>query len=306
MSRRVSRVRLPVSKGVLKEILEVGFIQTVVDEQMAWLKPQPHLQMSRIAERKVWQEIKKGFVNLKDHSIQPNIVILPELTIPNGQLNGLKNLCKAIRSVVIAGMDFEVSGTGMVRNRAVILVPQRWPDKSLKVKRVSHTYFGKAFPSNYEKSLIEDVKRQGHPRQIKFMADLTMYILDAGGHGTIGVAICSDFYDIERFLIYKGRIHHMIVIAHNRDTNSFYFLAEAISRLVYCNVVICNTGFYGDSLAFCPYDEPYERIVYRHEGQGLFSTQVIKLPVFDLDQAQRGNNLGKKFKSLPPGYIKLN
>jgi hypothetical protein len=221
-------------------------------------------------------------------------------------LNDLKALCKAIRSVVIAGLDFEVVGGQKVRNRAVILVPQGWPDKSLKVKRASHTYFGKAFPSDYEKRLIADVKQQGHLSQIRFMADLSMYILDAGWHGTIGVAICSDFYDIERFLIYKGRIHHMIVIAHNKDTNSFYFLAEAISRLVYCNVVICNTGFYGDSLAFCPYDKPYERIMYRHEGQNLFSTQVIKLPVFELDQAQRGNDPEGKFKSRPPDFLKLN
>jgi len=34
-----------------------------------------------------------------------------------------------------------------------------------------------------------------------------------------------------------GVVPHMIVIASNRDTNSFYFLAEAISRLVYCNVI---------------------------------------------------------------------
>jgi hypothetical protein len=306
MSRPVKRKTLAVSKRPLKEYLEIGFVQTVIDGRMAWRKPQPRLHMSRITERKVWQEIKKGFVNLKDHSIQPNIVILPELTLPTGRLNDLKGLCMAIRSVVIAGLDFEVIGAEKVRNRAVILVPQRWPDKSLKVKRASRTYFGKAFPSDYEKSLIADVNGQGHPSQINFMADLTMYILDAGRYGTIGVAICSDFYDIERFLIYKGRIHHMIVIAHNKDTNSFYFLAEAISRLVYCNVVICNTGFYGDSLAFCPYYKAYERIIYRHEGQGLFSTQVIKLPVFELDQAQRGNDPEGKFKSRPPGYSKLN
>ena len=84
------------------------------------------------------------------------------------------------------------------------------------------------------------------------------------------------------------------------DTESYLFIAEAIARLVYCNVVICNTGFYGDSLAFSPYHNSYKRYICRHKGQKLFSTQVIQLPVKSLIEAQQKGS--KLFKSQPPGY----
>jgi hypothetical protein len=129
-----------------------------------------------------------------------------------------------------------------------------------------------------------------------------MYIFHADGFGSIGIAICSDFFDLERFVIYKGRIQHLIVIAHNIDTESYYFLAEAIARLVYCNVVICNTGFYGDSIAYAPYSESYNRYIYRHKGKGLFATQVVHLPVESLIAAQKMNDKTQTFKSAPPGY----
>jgi hypothetical protein len=71
-------------------------------------------------------------------------------------------------------------------------------------------------------------------------------------------------------------------------------------------VVICNTGQYGHSVVFSPFAEPYKRIIYRHQGNNLFSHQLVELPVRDLDAAQRGQKgfVGNNFKGLPPGYEK--
>lgn len=129
-----------------------------------------------------------------------------------------------------------------------------------------------------------------------------MYLIDAGKYGKIGLAICADFYDIERFTIYRGRIQHLFIIAYNKDVKSFYYLAEAISRIVFCNVVICNTGFYGGSIAFAPYQEDYKRYVYKHEGGNLYTNQIILLPVSGLQVAQKSGE-NEKFKGRPPGYV---
>jgi hypothetical protein len=182
------------------------------------------------------------------------------------------------------------------------LIPQNWPDRTLKSRGVSHIFFGKTFASEDELGLINKVANYNPTVRYRFIPDPSMYILYAGPYGVIGIAICSDFYDVERFVIYKGKIHHMIVIAHNKDTDSFYYLAEAISRLVYCNVIVCNTGYYGDSLAFSPYRETFKRIIYRHRGQQLFNMQVVKVPVWGLHEAQRKNDPHKEFKLPPPGY----
>ena len=285
---------LALQKNKLDDYLKVGFIQTVIDEKLAWESYPPSLNMKPIVEMKVWQEIKNGFCSLSPE--QPNIIVLPELTLPHGYEKQLKGLSKAIGAIVIAGLDFEQFGSRGVKNKAIVVIPENWPEPK-KSKRVSSVYFGKTFFSDAEKDFFKKFKYKPFP-------DTSTYIFYAGKFGNIGVAICSDFFDIERFVIYRGKIHHMIVIAHNKDSEAYYYLAEAISRLVYCNVVICNTGHYGDSLAFAPYRESYRRTIYRHRGQSLFTTQVVKLPVFNLDEAQRRNDKHSEFKPPPPGYKK--
>lgn len=282
--------------NIYEECLKIGIIQTIVDGQLAWETPYS-TKMNASVELKVWQEIKKGFRNLKNGKDQPHIIVMPELTVPLGYKNDLINLSKDIGSVVIAGLDFIDNGVG-VSNKAIIVVPHNWLDKQ-KSKNASCFYFGKTFFSDEEISLFNKLTPKRKP-----IPDPVTYIIDAGCFGKIGVAICSDFFDIERFVIYRGQIHHMIVISHNKDTNSYYFLAEAISRLVYCNVVICNSGIFGDSLVFSPFKDAFKRIIYRHEGQKLFTTQVINLPVLSLDNAQQKNDAEKVFKAVPPGYIK--
>lgn len=130
------------------------------------------------------------------------------------------------------------------------------------------------------------------------------YIVDLAEYGKLGVSICADFYDIERYAIYKGRIQHLLIIANNKDIKSFYFLAEAISRLVYCNVVICNSGHYGGSVCFTPAKHEYQRYSYKHEGHDLFTTQIVSIPVDALWKAQSEDmDALNGFKNPPPGYL---
>lgn len=145
---------------------------------------------------------------------------------------------------------------------------------------------------------------------LEFDSEQTVWIFDTGEFGKIGVCICYDFMDVERYLVYKGKIHHLIVLAYNRDIDSFYHLADSLSKTLFCNVIICNTGYYGGSVAVSPYYEPYNRTLYRQEGKNLFSVQVVKLPVSSIDRARKGENvtysdengnLKRLFKSLPPG-----
>jgi len=282
-----------------KEYLRIGVIQTSIDHDLAWdLTNNEQVTMSVMEELRVWSEVKKGFSYLKSEpeNNRPHIIILPELTVPLSKENELQKIASKIGTVIIAGLDYKENNKH-IENKAVVIIPKLWP-KTPSYGAVQKFYFGKTFFSYQEKDNFKKNNKVGKPWP-------AMYILNAGVYGNIGVAICSDFFDIERFMIYKGRIQHMLVIAYNKDIKSYYFLAEAISRLVYCNVVICNTGYYGGSMVFSPYSEEHKRYIYKHEGGKLFTTQILNLPVKSLYDVQKSDSeidINKKFKAKPPGY----
>lgn len=279
------------------EYLRIGLIQTSLDQDLAWdSNPLSPITMSYTEELRVWNEIKKGFNYLKSEpeDNRPHIIILPELTIPLSKEIELQKIAGKMGAIIIAGLDFN-ENNGTVENKAVAFIPKSWP-QTPSYGGVNKFYFGKTFFSYDEKDYFNAKGKAGKPWP-------AMYILDAGSFGRIGIAICADFFDIERFLIYRGNIHHMVVIAYNKDVKAYYFLAEAISRLVYCNVVICNTGFYGGSIVFSLYKDEYKRYIYKHEGGKLFTTQILNLPVRQLHEAQISeSDKDDVFKAKPPGY----
>ena len=284
----------------MNEYLNIGLIQTTLDKNIAWSEISKELKINELEGERIWNEIKTGFLNFRTLPVEerPKIILLPEFSIDDSHEDSLVMLSKDLGCVVIGGKDFVITQKGgkkYIENKAIVVVPQNWPN-NIRAPFVSKFYFGKFFFSNLE---LESFKTRKYvPKSCP-----DMYILDAGTYGKIGIAICADFFDIERFVIYKGRIHHLFILAYNQDIHTFYFLAEGISRLVFCNVVVCNSGYYGGSVAFSPYDKSHKRYIYKHEGSKLFTTQVVSLPVQILDDAQKHpNQKAKEFKSAPPAY----
>lgn len=291
---------------ILEEYIKIGIIQIKLNPHYTWVDNYGNVtsRMNSMSERIARNQIRKGFKDLHDMSDTPQIVLLPEYSIPHGVRKFIKKCALSLNTVTIGGMDLFVSGSS-VTNKGLIVMPNNWLTPRMAL--ASHDYlFGKKYFSEIELKWFNDIRKEGIP-------DENHYLFDLGPYGVMGVAICSDFYDIERFIIYRGRIHHLVIIAYNKDRRSFDALAHAISRLLFCNVIICNSGFYGGSLAYSPYHKDYKRTVYQNIGSNLFSTQIIKLPVKDLDEEQQLaneqfqqniiNNNSREFK-WPPGYRK--
>lgn len=283
----------------MEDYLKLGVIQTTLDSTVAWDPIGTNIHMCDAEAKRAWNEIVKAFTLIKTEpkSRKPQIVLLPEFSLPLDRKGDLARIATKLNIVIIAGKDFIQTGS-KVRNEAAIIIPNNWNTvkKSYKTRTV---LFGKRFFSNEEKMYFEK-------RNVDESPTPYIHLIDAGVYGNIGVAICADFFDIERFVVYKGKIQHLFIIAYNKDINSFYFLAEAISRLVYCNVVICNTGHYGGSLAFSPYKDSHKRNILKLEGKDMFNTHIITLPVSSLKACQDENDpkilSESEFKSPPPGY----
>lgn len=281
----------------MEKLLNIGIIQAIVDPDLAWSDtPKMDIYEANV----IWRQIQAAFASFQEMSDtkKPDIVVIPELAVATYFESRIKSYAQKIGAIVVAGLDFKQYEKGRIANRAIFYVPRDWPQgKQVGKVKATSFYFGKHFASQEEMKIINK------DWNMSFVPCNEFYIVDLAGYGKLGVSICADFYDIERYAIYKGRIQHLLIIANNKDIKSFYFLAEAISRLVYCNVVICNSGHYGGSVCFTPTKHEYQRYSYKHEGHDLFTTQIVSLPVDALWKAQSEYEKAlKDFKNPPPGY----
>ena len=282
--------------------LRVGLIQTSLDHNTAWVGS---AAMTRDEEERAISEIRRHMAAFGQKSEKPDIILLPELAVPRGFVQNLRKMAGTLETIVIAGLDYRTVVAGnptFVANEAVVIVPNRWRGHNISAAG-SLRHIGKTYPAPGEKTKLASLSPSHELRPIP-----EVWLFDGGRIGRFGVAICYDFLDLDRMAMYRGQVQHLFVLAYNPDSTSFYHAAEATARMVFCNVVICNCGYYGGSLAVSPYYRPERRTVYRHIGAELATSQIISLPVAALYEHQRlgghvpGTPEHERFKSLPPGY----
>lgn len=282
----------------LVEEFSIGVVQTSLDFTSAWANGP---KMSKSEEEWAIHEIRKFIAALhqervKKDSAKVDIILLPELSVPVGFVNKLRSIATQLETIIIAGLDYNVyPGSKKVSNEAVIVVPNKWRKRKIHPKTTVR-YIGKTYPAPKEK---ENLEAAG----FEFVPSPDVWIFDGKEIGKFGVAICYDLLDLDRLAMYRGRIQHLFILAYNRDINSFDHAAEAMARMIFCTVTICNCGYYGGSLSVAPYREVHRRTIYRHFGANLATAQVITLPVKSLAMHQAYK--GTEFKNLPPGYREL-
>ncbi len=271
---------------------------------MAWQKQQSSPQIHSAQDDHVWMETCKAMRTFQDGKTKPRFVVFPELSLPRTRMDDFGRLVGALNVIAVVGVDYMLdSKTRIARNQGIVFVPQNF-FRDRPSKYCTQVVFGKTFPAPQERRDLESLVPAW-----TFHGDQNVYVFDCEQYGNVGVSICYDFMDIERALMYRGRIQHLFVLAYNRDVGMFKSLADSLSRTVFCNVVVCNTGYYGGSLAVSPYYSAHRRTCYAHDGAGLFTTQVIQLPVRGLIQAQSGappitatKKVEQEFKEPPAGF----
>jgi predicted amidohydrolase len=280
----------------LSETLRVAIIQTTLDAECAWTDTvPPSIQISACEEARAIAEIGRGFADLYQNQLAPDVVILPELSVPRGFMNELAKLAESLGALVVAGVDYRPPDrANKVMNQGILIVPEYWRNRRSTFGTTTRA-FGKTYPADKERENIEKLK-------FRFKGVPTVWLVDGHELGKIGVCICYDLLDLARLSMYRSHIQHLFVIAYNQDIPSFQHVAEAAMRTIFCNVVVCNTGKFGGSLAIAPLHDPKQRIIYQQIGSGLFDCQVFELSVKSLAERQEKSGRDSKWKGLPPGY----
>ncbi len=291
---------------MLNEKLRIGVIQTSLNSNAAWVDDktgnwQQCVRMSAVEERRAKKEIRHYLSSLRGLESRPDIILLPELSVPIGFVTKLKVAAETLESIIIAGLDYRIEARvpPTVSNEAVVIVPRRLGGKQV-ARRTEVRRVGKTYPAPAEERKLRDITGAS----VAFLAHPTVWIFESPDLGTFGVAICYDFMDLNRIVMYRNKVQTLFILAYNKDTTSFDHLAEALSRMLFCNVVVCNCGQFGGSIAVSPFREPYLRTIYRQVGQHLPHAQLIQLPLAALAAHQHDENQ-KEFKSLPPGFKSL-
>jgi hypothetical protein len=176
-----------------------------------------------------------------------------------------------------------------------------------RFSRSLRRYVGK----NQEAETEKDALSRGHG--YTFHGDSTVHVFHSNFVGDFGVVVCLDFLDLERALMYRGRVHHLFVLAYNQDLKSFAHQAESLCRTVFCNVVIANTGVYGGSVAVSPKGSDHKRMVYHVEGNDLMAAQIFEISLAGIHRAQTRGSVSapgqgmpaSEWKALPPNYIRF-
>lgn len=289
-----------------EEYLPVGIVQTTLNAALAWNETMAAPKMSSAQDALAWQEICKAMRAFKDGDLAPKMVVFPELSLPRTRLDDFEKLVCALNVIAFIGVDYRLNRSNKTaRNEGIVFIPSGfWKER--RSRNCTRVIFGKSHAAPGEARALNRFSPSW-----SHLGDEKVYIFDAERYGKIGVSICYDFMDLERAVMYRGRVHHLLVLAYNQDLGMFRSLADSLARTVYCNVIVCNTGYYGGSVAVSPYHAAYKRTLYSHNGNELFTTQVVNLPVKGIAEALKGScgvvprtaYSEKVFKEPPPGVV---
>lgn len=278
----------------MRESIRVGIIQTVLNHNDAWksCKAPAPVVMGINEELRARTEIRLGLNALKN--VQLDVLMIPELSVPHSELRTLHEFSCQEDCHVFAGIDYFNAARNSVANRAVLLSPQYW-NTGRRSAKANEYWLNKNYPAPKERKDLHDAGYN--------IADTSeFYWFDIGALGSFGLCICYDLMDLQRATQYRGLVDHFLIVAYNKDFSTFLHLAEAYSRTVFCNVVICNTGYYGGSIVVSPHKREHLRAKFLHRGKELFVAQVVELDVRSLrEHRTKVRENYKVWKALPPG-----
>jgi predicted amidohydrolase len=219
-----------------------------------------------------------------------DFAVLPEFYLPHACIRKIEDIAQRYEIIIISGLDYRpqnlLINSKTLVNEAVVTIPyynRKYREKALTKKGKCgrpYTYF---IP-----------KLNAAPKEIITMANdgyrladgHELYVFHSKFLGSWAVLVCYDFLNLPVQKLLQGKIQTLFVVSYNQDVDAFAAIADTVERLLLCNVVVCNTGCYGSSLAFSPYRKRHKRYALKVVGNHVKTAVTVKLPMKELIDIQ--------------------
>ena len=260
-----------------------------------------------------------------DHT--PDLVLLPEVSIPQPEVPVVRDLVARTRRAALAGLYWRelkpvyraCYGTVPVRkwfvNEAELVVPFGHKDRgppSIRWYRVR-----KPLPAHNEAGLAQALTAQSAGTTWSILRGHRWYRFVHRRWGDFTISICADLIDTAPWRSLRGELLHLFMVAFNKDVDLYDSLTWVRAYETYVNLVAVNHGHYGGSFLWTP-RRSHANELARLRGQGLFVIADVTIPVKGLLAAQRHGvpdavstaacdwagtrHQPSEFKAPPPGF----
>ncbi|WP_141500293.1 hypothetical protein [Paenibacillus luteus] len=238
-----------------------------------------------------------------------NFVMLPEFFLPRRYLfSHIKERAIRYGSIIMGGLEYGIdkypspTGNLRLRNEAFIVIPDNLyhNNKSLSGNATVIT-IPKLNPAPEEEKNLE---HHGYD----FVSGNRIYMFKSNKFGNFAILICFDFLNLPVQAILQSQIQTLFVLTYNKDVSGFISIADTMQRMLLCNVIICNTGYYGGSAAFTPLRDRNKRQVLQISGNEIQAAVSVRLPINEVWQVQTTgeSNIGSsKYMQRPPDFGRL-
>ena len=291
----ITKVKRPESKK--DKLFRVVTVQSLLPKTYSFTKTDPTLSNSstkaisrdhlarvcQITYKTLLAKLKTEEDQTQERDPCSDLIIFPELAVHPDDQDILKRLADKTKSMIFAGLVF-MNYDGKLVNIA------RWflPDYRQTGRQWQIRDQGKGNSTLFEQKLgVVGFRPCQHIIEVEG---------DSEGPFRLTGAVCYDSTDLKLASDLKGKTDLFVIVAHNRDVNTFDAMATALHYHMYQHVVVVNKGEYGGTTTQAPYKEQYDRMISHVHG-----SDQISICVSDLDLAafKRKTKNFKEVKTPP-------
>lgn len=302
--------------------------QDVLSKFPTWKPADAHRVMEQVATV-FYSPSDTSSEQVPNHGTQrsPDVIVLPELSIPQAEVGTLHELVAKTGCAALAGLYWRVLQPAYPSNERGVTT-RRWiVNEAVLSIPIGHGELGPTLVRSYrvrkpvtahvEKGLVQALSKHVPNQEWEVLGGRTWYRFVHPQWGDFAIAICADLLDGDPWRTLRGEILHLFMVAFNQDVNLYESLTWTRAYENYANLVAVNHGSRGGSFLWSPRRKHGHELA-RIRGRPLFLSADVRLPVRELlEQQQTGiakaieramcywgghDPESGRYKSPPPGY----